>query len=390
MQWEDECRQAARRAAVEELQRLYEAHDRHLAAGKQMCPRCRVRLHLLGVRARYLTCCAGTLRFARHVYYCRQCQHTHAPLDAALDIAGRQESKLLRQLCVRLGAAVPYAEGARLLTDLTGVVVSASTIEELSVAAGRAVLAQQRGRATPEPPPHGPLYIGMDGVTMRVRATQPWRVARVGTVFTTCPGPDGPCVQDKEYVAELASAEQFGRTLWETAVRWGVMDARRVVILADGAKENWAWAQMYVPGAVEILDFYHACEHLRAVRDACFRATDPAGHAWLERHCHALKHGHWTDVMAAMTALHPRGAAARHVLQREQGYFCTNRQRMRYALFQRQGYYIGSGVVESGCKQVGTRRMKAPGARWDEDRGAAILALRCAYLSRRDLLDRYA
>lgn len=197
-------------------------------------------------------------------------------------------------------------------------------------------------------------------------------------------------MQEKEYVAELSSAEQFGRTLWETAVRWGVMGARRVVVMADGAKEHWAWAEMYVPGAVEILDFYHACEHLRAVRDACFRATDPAGSAWLEQQCHALKQGHWPQVVAAMAALHPRNAAARHVLLREQGYFRTNRQRMRYAYFQREGLYIGSGVVESGCKQVGTRRMKVSGARWDEQRAAAILALRCAYLTRRDLLDRWA
>ena len=389
--WEDESRHAAQKAAAAELTRLYIAYDHHAAASVQICPHCQRRMNLLGRRARYMVTSVGTLCLPRHVYYCRTCRCTMAPLDVALEMGQRQESKTVRQWCVRLGAALPYAEGAAVLRRLTSVALDAATIEELSVAAGTALLALQRTRAQAGAPPEGPLYIGIDGATMRVRNRQrPCQEVRVGTVFTTEPGTDRPRLARKEYVAELGSLEQFGATLWACAERWGVMDAGQVVVLGDGAKENWGLAALYFPGAIEILDFYHACQHLREVRLACFPSTSKAGDRWLATQCSPLKRGWWERVVAAMQALPVRSARKLKILTRECAYFTTNRQRMRYSYFRRLGLYIGSGVVESGCKQVVTRRMKVSGARWAAQRAQAILCLRCAYLTRPDLLDRVA
>lgn len=345
----------------------------------------------LGVRTRYVVTSVGTLHVPRHVYYCRACQHTCAPLDAALEMHHRQESKLVRQWCVRLGAALPYAEGAALLGRLTCVALDAATIEELCVAAGAKLVALQRTRGHAVPPPDGPLYIGIDGANMRVRDPErPWQEVRVGTIFTTRPGPAGPALVRKEYVAELGSLDVFGATVWACAERWGVMDATRVVVLGDGAKENWGLAAMYFPGAIEILDFYHACQHLKDVRNACFPLESDDGDTWLATQCGALKRGWWRRVVAAMAALAARGSERRKILVREITYFRTNQQRMRYSYFRRLGLYIGSGVVESGCKQVVTRRMKVSGASWHPQRAQAILCLRCAYLTRTDLLDQVA
>jgi len=346
---------------------------------------------MLRVRKRYVVASVKTLHVPRHVYYCRACKHTFAPLDIALDMEHRQESKPVRQWCARLGAALPYAESAALLVNLTNVSLDASTIEELCVAAGRKLVAIQRTRGKAAKPPTGPLYVGIDGAKMRVRDPQrPWQVVRVGTVFTTRAGLEGPELAKKEYVSVLGSLEEFGNAVWTCAERWGVMAAKLVVVLGDGARENWGIAAMHFPGAIEILDFYHACQHLKTVRDACFPVESDDGDTWLDTQCGALKRGLWHQVVAAMAALEPKGAENRKTIVRELEYFSTNQQRMRYAYFSRLGLYIGSGVVESGCKMVVTRRMKVSGARWTFERAQAILCLRCAYLTRIDLLDQVA
>ncbi len=348
-------------------------------------------MSLLGVRKRYVVASVMTLRVPRHVYYCRVCQRTFAPLDAALDMEHRQESKPVRQWCTRLGAALPYAEGAALLDRLTGVALDASTIEELCVAAGRKLVAIQRMRSKAGPPPDGPLYVGIDGANMRVRdPKRPRQEVRVGTIFTTRPGLHGPKLAKKEHVAVLGSLEEFGNVVWACAERWGVMTATLVVVLGDGAKENWGLAAMHFPGAIEILDFYHACQHLKTVRDACFPTESDDGAAWLDTQCSALKRGWWRQVISAMEALAARGSEHRKTRVREIAYFRTNQQRMRYSYFRRPALYIGSGVVESGCKQLVTRRMKVSGASWNPERAQAILCLRCAYLTRIDLLDQVA
>jgi hypothetical protein len=145
--WEADSRHAGQEAAAAELTRQYAAFDQDAATTAPTCPDCRRRMRLLGVRPRYVVTSVGILHVARHVYYCRACRRTCAPLDVALDMHQRQESKTVRQWCVRLGAALPYAESAALMTRLTDVALDAATVEELCIAAGTKLLALQRTQA---------------------------------------------------------------------------------------------------------------------------------------------------------------------------------------------------------------------------------------------------
>jgi hypothetical protein len=179
--------------------------------------------------------------------------------------------------------------------------------------------------------------------------------------------------------------DAFAPRLWRTAQRRGALHTPRIIFLSDGAPANGNLADLLFPGAVHVLDFYHAAEHLRAIRDLLFAPDDPDGPVWLERQCHLLKNGHWRAVMDAIAARPPRRGCVRR-LRRERDYFIKNRQRMRYRAFRQRGLYIGSGVVESACKQVVTRRIKVSGARWNPATCQTMLALRCAYLSNQDAL----
>jgi len=327
----------------------------------------------------------GAVHVVRHVYYCHECGRTHAPLDEALGLDGTQYSKRARQWCLRIGAALPFAEGEEMLRELTAVQADASVIEAFCARAGSRmeedVQARTEKPASPAACAHEHLYVGVDGVHAPIRDDQrPWQEVRTGVVFTATAGTDGPTLDQREYLAFLGTMEDFAPRLWECASRWGALHEPHITFLGDGAPANWSLAELLFPGAMQILDFYHACEHLRAIRDLLFGADDPGGITWLDQQCHRLKAGRWNTVMATIRALRPRRGCARR-LRTEAEYFVRNRHRMRYLHFRRLGLYIGSGVVESVCKQIVTRRIKVSGARWKPDSCQGMLHLRCAYLS---------
>ena len=377
-------------AAAAALAHEYAVWDAQYGSQKPDCPRCGRRMARLRSAARQIVTRAGVVHVTRHVYHCRQCNCTHAPLDAALELDDTQYSKPARQWCVRIGAALPFAEGEALLHELTVVHADASVIEAFCNKAGQ-WLEQTVCSAIEKPsalPLHTPehLCVSVDGAHAPIRDKQrPWQEVRVGVLFTTTTGPDGPQLDQRELLAFLGSMEDFAPRLWNRAAAWGAATARAITFISDGAVANWHLADLLFPGARQILDFYHACEHLRAIRDLLFKPDDPDGSAWLDHQCHQLKNGRWNAVMAAIAARKPRRGCARK-LRTEIDYFHSNRHRMHYLHFRRLGLYIGSGVVESACKQVVTRRIKVSGARWKPTPCQHMLHLRCAYLSNPDLL----
>ena len=138
---------------------------------------------------------------------------------------------------------------------------------------------------------------------------------------------------------------------------------------------------MLFPNAVQILDLYHAYEHLSAVRHCCWRDDDPVGLAWYRAQKRRLKAGNLNAFFSHFTEVPTRTAEQRECRDTALSYFQNNRARIRYGEFRRKGYFIGSGVVESACKRIVTQRLKLCGARWSNS-GAHLLAqLRAAHLN---------
>jgi len=153
--------------------------------------------------------------------------------------------------------------------------------------------------------------------------------------------------------------------------------ALRIVKLADGAKDNWTFLSQMLPEGVEIVDFFHATEHLFEALSVAHGANNATTHAEFERLRHALrwyKHG-VGYVIAELKRLETR-YPRRKVIGRERRYFEANRSRMRYAEFAEAGLPIGSGIVEAACKTLVGERLKQSGMRWREAGGQAILTLR--------------
>ena len=156
---------------------------------------------------------------------------------------------------------------------------------------------------------------------------------------------------------------EFGRRLHWEALRAGLGRAQAKLVVADGAPWIWNVAQDRWAGATEVLDFYHASQHLWEMGRALHGADETAVAQWVEPRRHQLRHGREKQLLAEIAGLKvPRGAAGA-VVQREQNYFATHARRVSYQRIHRRGWPIGSGPVESACRQRQCR-FKRPGQFW--------------------------
>ena len=179
-----------------------------------------------------------------------------------------------------------------------------------------------------------------------------------------------------QYFCDITKAEEFGKLLWATGCAVNADLCPDLVFLGDGAVWIWNLVTYYYPKAKQIVDWYHVEEHLEIVATAAFsdltqRAT------WLEETTQALWEGQVEDVVAACEVL------AQTCLQASQAvtYFTNNMERMRYDRFRTAGYMIGSGTIESGCKQIVSQRLKLPGAQWIVSGASQTAKARAAWLS---------
>lgn len=196
-------------------------------------------------------------------------------------------------------------------------------------------------------------------------------------VFLDEPGPI-------TYVAQRLPVEEFGRFLYALAQRCGVDRAREVVILGDGARWIRHIVQEHFPHAVQIVDLYHAREHLWNVANAVYGPGTPQGAVWAKSADDLLSHGKIEELIQMIEKLPSIPAlpyASRSIPEIEAEYFLSNAERMRYPPFRATGMHIGSGIAEAACKTVVSTRAKKSGMRWTPDGLDAVLALRTCVLN---------
>ncbi len=354
------------------------------------------------------------------------CTHGEAPADALWGIEERRTSAGVQQAVSYLGALLPLEEAASAFSRLFPLQMSARQALYLMQPVGEALAAVEQeqvnalweeaaqARTMPssqvEPPEEGidRLYIQLDGVLARLRrgsvpmeqdeqqrVGDVYREIKVGAVFPTqrgrerselAPGAwvDEPIEGSLHYVAQRTALGNFGRLLYVLAVQGGLARAKQVVVLGDGARWLWRLVEEHFPGAVQIVDVWHAQEHVWEVAHAVFGRTTPEGVAWAKRGCNWLVHGQIEELVQAMTALPPVApppGQTKSVPEQAIGYFTTNAQRMRYPQFRAQGMQIGSGVAEAACKTVVSTRAKRAGMRWTPQGLDALLPLRTAVLN---------
>jgi hypothetical protein len=319
-----------------------------------------------------------------------------APLDEALGLVEGCTPALARLMC-RAGAMQHYEAAAQSLNEYTGLSVEGRRIQRMVNRLGpqMAQWTQPSTETTP-PPADQVFYVEGDGSGIPVRPEETQgrqgkqedqsaksREVKLGCVFTqTKEDEEGKPVRDPEstsYVATLQPATDFGTLLRAEAFRRGLALARLVVFLGDGAAWVWELARINFPMAIFILDFFHAAEHLELLAEALFgEQTDQAKTQW-EQWAKTLKEqpdGLETVLQEARQGL-PRRGQRREAALKQIAYFESNTNRMRYAEYQARGLFIGSGVIEAGCKTVIGLRLKQSGMFWGVAGAQNVLDIRC-------------
>jgi hypothetical protein len=368
---------------------------------------------LAGYRRKVIDTVLGPVRLRRAWYHCARCkrgrQHGHglAPRDAELGVAGASMSPGLAAMAATAGAAVPFARAAGLLEDLAGIRLTVKRVERSAEASGAALAATSRAQARliarrkviPLPPQPLPdkLYAVIDGTGVPVTGKEAegrdgkgedgrarTREAKLAVFFTQDKlNDDGYPVRDRassSYIATFEPAATFSDLVKAEGTRRGADHVRQMTVIGDGAAWIWGIATSKFPEATQVVDLFHAREHLHSLtRSLEFMLLDRKDE-WLTARLADLDYGDIDGIEAAVRQ-YPLEGVKKNEVEKELGYFLNNAPRMRYHWFRQCGLFVGSGVVEAGCKSVIGQRLKQSGMHWTITGADSIIALRCAEAS---------
>jgi hypothetical protein len=366
--------------------------------------------HYRELRTKPVLTAVGQVEVSRPYYLCSHCHTGQFPADVELDIENTAFSPGVRRMKAVVGPEAPFDHGRRQMQLLAGLEVTTKAVERTAEAIGENVAAreqQQIQRAVQldlpivlgEPVPI--LYVQMDGTGVPVvkKETvgrkgktdgQPahTREVKLGCVFTqTGWDQEGYAIRDADsttYTGAIETAEEFGKRIYLEAWNRGWNRAQKKVVMGDGAEWIWNLADQHFPGAIQIVDLYHARQHLWELVRKLHPNDAVAQKAWMKVHQkRLLDKGKIEKLVASLRSISSTNAEVLEKIRTESDYFERNAERMRYPKFRRQHLFVGSGVIEAGCKTVIGSRLKQSGMFWTVRGANAIIALRCCHLNNR-------
>jgi hypothetical protein len=370
---------------------------------------CGQRARYREMRSRRVLTAVGQAEFLRPWYLCSHCHSGHFPADVALDVDKTDLSPGVRRMLALVGSETSFDHGRQQIELLAGLEVTTKAVERTAESIGVDSAGREQdaiGQAMQldlpiivgEPIPV--LYVQMDGTGIPVvkketegRAGkvegQPahTREVKFGCVFTQTGWDDeGYAIRDSgstTYTGAIETASQFGRRIYLEAWNRGWSRADKKVVIGDGAEWIWNNADQHFPGAVQIVDLFHARQHLWEVARLLHPGDIPRQKQWILRHQPQLDGGKIEKLVRFLRDIDAATPAVADTIGIEAAYFERNAERLRYPQFRRQHLFVGSGVIEAGCKTVIGSRLKQSGMFWTVSGANAIIAVRCCHLNNR-------
>jgi hypothetical protein len=366
--------------------------------------------HFQELRSKPILTAVGAVAISRPYYLCPHCHNGQFPADVELDIENSELSPGVRRMQAAVGQQTPFDHGRQQMKLLADLEVTTKSVERTAEAIGADIAQREQEEirravqldlpiALGKPVPI--LYVQMDGTGIPVvkketigrrgkTEGQPshTREVKLGCVFTqtTCDANGFP-MRDPDsttYTGAIETAEEFGKRLYVEAWKRGWSHAASKVVMGDGAEWIWNLAEQHFPGAVQIVDLYHARQHLWDLARKLYPNNEAGQKAWMKLHQkRLLDKGKIEKLVAALRSLHSTDPGVAEKTRIEADYFDRNADRMRYPKFRKQHLFIGSGVIEAGCKTVIGSRLKQSGMFWTVRGANAIIALRCCHLNGR-------
>jgi hypothetical protein len=381
------------------------------ATGQRSIPcRCGHSAQYRELRSKPVLSVVGQIEVLRPYYLCPHCHAGQFPADVELDIENTEFSPGVRRMQAVVGQESPFDHGRQQMKLLADLEVTTKAVERTAEAIGENIAAGEQEEiqravqldlpiVVGEPVPI--LYVQMDGTGVPVvkKETvgrkgktdgQPahTREVKLGCVFTqTTWDQEGYPIRDPDsttYTGAIETAEEFGKRIYVEAWKRGWSRAQKRVVMGDGAEWIWNLAAQHFPGALQIVDLYHARQHLWGLARKLHPNQPVTQKAWMKVHQKRwLDKGKIEKLVCALRSILSTNAEVLEEIRSEAAYFETNAARMRYPDFRRQHLFVGSGVIEAGCKTVIGSRLKRSGMFWTVRGANAIMALRCCHLNDR-------
>ncbi len=412
-----------------QLQRRLDALDRDLL-GEAVCRRCEKRAQSEGRRGRGWASLSGDLSLQRRYVHCDRCGEGYAPSQLKLGLGESPFTPRLEEVCTMMATTVPHGMAVKLVGQLLGTEVSGRGIQQMVERRAQGLAAQLTDEAIACAPYDGAglpveharpaatvasapetLYLEMDGVVPMTREELPTselsdadrrrkrrakknrarggrgkryrlvgREVKNAVIYSAenCvkESPSRDCITDKRYVSHLGDATQFGALLWVELLRRRIDEAKRVVVLSDGAE--WirtlcAWLPIPV---LLILDLFHVKHRIWEVANLLYGEHTPEARRWADAQCDRVEAGRATQVIEALRFLNPRRAQTKEAVRLLADYLSNNLDRMDYPAYRAMGLRVGSGAVESANYHVTGTRLKLQGMRWSEQGAREMAYLR--------------
>jgi hypothetical protein len=311
------------------------------------------------------------------------------PLDEAWELGEGVYSAQLRQRMVWLSALVPYEQTEAVFKRIGRQAIPASSVWRVVQSEGERLQhhVQQQQVAVGIDKLELPLNdhdcaksMSLDGGMVNIRG-EGWKEMKIGTVGEVILKPhhdhhtnapmELPQVVNTAYTAVLGDVKTFAPALWSLAVRHAVPTAKDSAVTADGAEWIWNLVDDYFPDSLQIVDWYHATQHLAEAAQTLFPDQSEKAERWLKQRKDDLFQGKLHCITTPLDQAD---------LSDHSRYFHTHQRRMQYQEFREDGWPIGSGTVESACKQF-KARLTGPGMRWSRLNAQRMLIIRSAVLS---------
>jgi hypothetical protein len=381
------------------------------AADQRQLPcRCGHHAQYQEIRCKPILTIVGPVRLSRPYYLCSRCHVGQFPVDVELDIENTEFSPGVRRMHALVGQEAPFDHGRAQMQLLAGLEVTSKSVERIAEAIGGDIAQREQGEIQKalqldlpviagEPIPV--LYVQMDGTGVPVvkketlgrlgkTAGQPahTREVKLGCVFTQATwDEEGFAIRDPDsttYTGAIETAVEFGKRIYLEALKRGWSRAKKKVVIGDGAEWIWNLVAEHFPEAIPIVDLYHARQHLWAVARQLYPLEEVQQKAWMKVHQkRLLDQGKIEKLVGVLRSIDTSNPPMAEKIRTEADYFERNAERMRYPRFRRQHLFVGSGVIEAGCKTVIGSRLKQSGMFWTVRGANAILALRCSHLNGR-------
>ena len=366
--------------------------------------------HYRELRSKPILTVVGKVEVSRPYYLCLHCHTGQFPTDIELDIENREFSPGVRRMQAVVGQEAPFDHGRQQMKLLADLEVTTKAVERTAEAIGEDIAAGEQkeiqravqldlpvvmGKAVPI------LYVQMDGTGIPVvkketlgrqgkTEGQPSHIREVklGCVFTqTTWDKEGYPIRDPDsttYTGAIEAAEEFGKRIYVEAWRRDWSHAEKKLVMGDGAEWIWNLAKQHFPGEVQIVDLFHARQHLWELARKLHPNDEVNQKAWIKVHQRRLlDKGKIEKLVVSLRSLDSANPEVADKIRTEADYFERNAARMRYPEFRRQHLFVGSGVIEAGCKTVIGARLKQSGMFWTVRGANAIIALRCCHLNNR-------